>query len=64
MIVAANVLQELVRALSFSAGMTWEILWALVLGFLLSSIVQAVVPKERVERLLPDDSPRSLATAA
>jgi hypothetical protein len=64
LIVAANVLQELVRALSFSAGMTWEILWALVLGFLLSSIVQAVVPKERVERLLPDDSPRSLATAA
>jgi uncharacterized membrane protein YraQ (UPF0718 family) len=43
--------------------MTWEILWALVLGFLLSAIVQALVPKERVERLMPDDSPRSLATA-
>src|SRR5438552_11708943 len=43
--------------------MTWEILWALVLGFLLSAIVQALVPKERVERLLPDDSPRSLTTA-
>jgi len=58
------ILHQLWRALSFSAGMTWEILWALVLGFLLSSIVQARVPKERIERLLPDDSPRSLATAA
>jgi hypothetical protein len=43
--------------------MTWEILWALVLGFLLASIVQALVPKRDVERLLPDDSPRTLATA-
>jgi uncharacterized membrane protein YraQ (UPF0718 family) len=43
--------------------MTWEVLWALVLGFLLSAVVQALVPKQRVERLLPDDSPRSLATA-
>jgi len=58
------ILHELWRALSFSAGMTWEILWALVLGFLLSALVQAVVPKRRIERLLPDDSPRSLATAA
>jgi uncharacterized protein len=57
------ILHELWQALSFSAGMTWEILWALVLGFLLSAIVQAVVPKQRVERALPDASPKSLATA-
>jgi uncharacterized protein len=63
LIVAVNVPHELWRALSFTFGMSWEILWALVLGFLLSAIVQALVPKERVERLLPDDSPRSLATA-
>ena len=63
MIVAVDVPHELWRAISFTLGMTWEILWALVLGFLLSAIVQALVPKERVERLLPDDSPRSLATA-
>jgi uncharacterized membrane protein YraQ (UPF0718 family) len=43
--------------------MTWEILWALVLGFVLTSIVQAVVSKRDVQRLLPDDSPRSLAVA-
>ena len=39
--VAAGLWHELWRALSFAAGMTWEILWALVLGFLLSAIVQA-----------------------
>jgi uncharacterized membrane protein YraQ (UPF0718 family) len=62
-IVAANIPHELWRAVGFTFGMTWEILWALVLGFLLSSIVQALVSKRDVERLLPDDSPASLARA-
>jgi uncharacterized membrane protein YraQ (UPF0718 family) len=57
------ILHELWQALSFSAGMTWEILWALVLGFLLSAIVQALVPKQRVEQAMPDASAKSLATA-
>jgi uncharacterized membrane protein YraQ (UPF0718 family) len=63
MILAVDVPHELWRALSFTVGMTWEILWALVLGFLLSAIVQALVSKQQVERLLPNDSPQSLATA-
>jgi uncharacterized membrane protein YraQ (UPF0718 family) len=62
-ILALDVPHELWRAASFTAGMTWEILWALVLGFLISAVVQAHVSKRQVERLLPDDSPRSLATA-
>jgi uncharacterized membrane protein YraQ (UPF0718 family) len=60
---AVAVGHELVQALSFAGGMTWEILWALVLGFLLSAIVQALVSKEEMRRLLPDDSPRTLAVA-
>ena len=40
-----------------------EILWALVLGFALSAVVQAVVSKESIVRVLPDDSPRSIAVA-
>jgi uncharacterized protein len=63
-VLALNAPDELWRALSFTFGMSWEILWALVLGFLLSAIVQALVPKERVERLMPDASPRSLVTAS
>ena len=44
--------------------MFWEILWALILGFALSAVVQAVVSKRQMQRLLPDDSPRSIAVAA
>jgi uncharacterized protein len=51
------------HALNIAFGMTWEILWALVLGFLLSGVVQAVVSKREMTRLLPDDSPRTLAIA-
>jgi len=29
----------LLRALSFSFGMAWEIAWALILGFFLSAVV-------------------------
>jgi len=54
---------SLVDAFSFAFGMFWEILWALILGFALSAAVQAVVSKREMRRLLPDDSPRSLAIA-
>jgi uncharacterized membrane protein YraQ (UPF0718 family) len=40
-----------------------EILWALILGFALSGIVQAVVSKSEMTRLLPDRSPKSLLRA-
>src|SRR5436309_6808519 len=59
----ASVGGELVQALSFAFGMFWEILWALILGFALSGAVQALVSKEEMRRLLPDDSPRSLSIA-
>ncbi len=51
------------HALMMSFTMTWEILWALILGFSLSAIIQAVVSKEEMSRLLPDDSPRTIAVA-
>src|SRR2546421_7787728 len=52
------------QALRFAFGMTWEILWALILGFALSSSVQAVVSKQQMRRLLPDASPGTLAVSA
>jgi uncharacterized protein len=51
-------------ALRTSFGMFWEILWALILGFALSGAVQAVISKGEMRRLLPDDSPRSVAIAS
>jgi uncharacterized protein len=56
-------LSSIVHALWMGFLMLWEILWALNLGFLLSAIVQAVVSKEEMSRLLPDDSPNTLAKA-
>jgi uncharacterized membrane protein YraQ (UPF0718 family) len=57
-------MHAITHALRFAFGMTWEILWALILGFALSGAVQAVVSKQQMRRLLPDDSPRTLAVAA
>jgi uncharacterized protein len=52
------------HALALTGAMTWEILWALILGFTLSAVVQAVVPRKAIVRLLGDDRPRTLAVAA
>jgi hypothetical protein len=62
--VVASPLSNLAEALSFAFAMTWEILWALVIGFAFSAAVQAVVSKNEMTRLLPDDSPRSLVIAS
>lgn len=48
------------HALMVAGIMGWEILWALILGFTLSAIIQAVVSKEEMSRLLPDDSSRTI----
>jgi uncharacterized membrane protein YraQ (UPF0718 family) len=52
------------HALSLTGSMTWEILWALILGFGLSAVVQALVHRSTIVRLLGDDRPRTLAVAA
>ncbi|MDT7725907.1 MAG: uncharacterized protein QOI21_2483 [Actinomycetota bacterium] len=55
---------EIGHALALAGSMTWEILWALILGFALSAVVQAVVRKSTIVRLLGDDRPRTLALAS
>ena len=56
-------IDAVMRALGMALAMGWEILWPLILGFALSAVVQAVVSKQQMSRLLPDDRPRSIATA-
>src|SRR5437868_3997767 len=58
-----NLIAALGHALWMAFAMFWEILWPLILGFGLSGVVQAVVSKGEMSRLLPDDSPKSLAIA-
>ncbi len=52
------------HALAIAGSMTWEILWALILGFGLSAVVQAVVRKSTIVALLDGRSPKTLAVAA
>ncbi|MFJ2158758.1 MULTISPECIES: permease [unclassified Streptomyces] len=52
------------HALSITGSMTWEVTWALILGFTLSAVVHAVVRRSTVVRLLGDDRPRTLALSA
>jgi uncharacterized membrane protein YraQ (UPF0718 family) len=58
-----DVAGALSHALWMAFAMLWEILWPLILGFGLSAVVQAVVSKSEMTKLLPDDSPKSLAIA-
>jgi uncharacterized membrane protein YraQ (UPF0718 family) len=54
---------EIGRAFQMGAVMGWQMLWALILGFGLSAVVQATVSREKVAKLMPDGSPRSIAIA-
>jgi uncharacterized membrane protein YraQ (UPF0718 family) len=54
----------LLHALNAAGSMAWQVTWSLILGFTLSAIIEALVRKSTIARLLPDDRPRSLATAS
>jgi uncharacterized membrane protein YraQ (UPF0718 family) len=54
----------LLHALRIAGSMTWQVTWSLILGFTLSAVIEALVRKSTIARLLPDDRPRSLVTAA
>src|SRR6059058_635919 len=58
-----SILDAFAHALAMSFAMGWEILWPLILGFALSAVVQAVVSRGEMSRLLPDDRLPSVATA-
>jgi uncharacterized membrane protein YraQ (UPF0718 family) len=57
------VLSAIGEALAKAGAMGWQILWPLILGFTLSAVIQAVVRRERVARLLAGRGPRSIAIA-
>jgi uncharacterized protein len=58
------VLGHLGDALRLAFAMFWQVLWPLALGFLLSAVIEVVVPKQTVARLLGKDSPRGVVTAS
>src|SRR5437763_1105077 len=59
-----NVLAKLGDGLGQAFLMAWQVWWALVLGFFVSAIVQAGVPRERVARALSGSGLRPIALGA
>jgi uncharacterized protein len=58
-----DVLEVLWHGLRDSFLMAWEVWWALVLGFAISAIVQAWVPRKRIQNALGGSSFRPVAVA-
>jgi uncharacterized protein len=54
---------EILHALVIAAGMAWQVAWSLILGFVLSGVVQAVVSKERMQATLGRNGVREIALA-
>ena len=59
----ADVIAKVGDGLWNAVLMAWAVWWALVLGFAISAIVQAWVPRERVERALAGDGLRPVGRA-
>src|SRR4051794_2813415 len=59
----ADVIAKIGDGLSNALLMAWQVWWALVLGFFISAIVQAWVPRQRIERSLSGSGPRPIAWA-
>src|SRR5438046_8438304 len=58
-----DILEVIWHGLKDSFLMAWEVWWALVLGFAISAIVQAWVPRERIERALSGSSAKPVGLA-
>ncbi len=54
----------MLNAIITAGIMGWDILWALIFGFLVSGVIQAVVSHREMARLLPDDRAGSILRAA
>jgi uncharacterized membrane protein YraQ (UPF0718 family) len=59
----AHFVSQVGAAVLMAAGMFWQVGWSLVFGFLISALLQAVVPRQRIGALLGRDSARAIAIA-
>jgi uncharacterized membrane protein YraQ (UPF0718 family)/YHS domain-containing protein len=58
-----SIIDTIGEGLSNAFLMAWEVWWALALGFAISAVVQAWVPRERVEHALGGSGARPVALA-
>jgi len=59
----ASVLDTIGEGLANAFLMAWQVWWALVLGFAISALVQAWVPRERIQHALGSGGARSVSMA-
>ncbi len=59
----SSVLDVIANGLKDAALMAWEVWWALVFGFFISAVVQAWVPRERIEGAMSGNGARPIAWA-
>src|SRR4051795_2060078 len=59
----SDVIDKIGEGIGNALLMAYEVWWALVLGFFISAIVQAWVPRERVEARLSGSGPEPVALA-
>ncbi|MCR9184236.1 MAG: permease [Halieaceae bacterium] len=55
-----DVLQAWNAAATTSLGFFWMALWAFILGYLISSLIQVLVTRERMQKAMGKDGPRSM----
>ena len=60
----ADVLEVIWSGLKDAFLMAWEVWWALVFGFAISAIVQAWVPRSRIESSLSGSGPKPVTLAS
>jgi YHS domain-containing protein/uncharacterized membrane protein YraQ (UPF0718 family) len=63
-VITASVLSQTGESVKMAFFMLWETLWALILGFGLSGVVQAFVSKESLERAMGDHRPTTVGRAS
>jgi uncharacterized membrane protein YraQ (UPF0718 family)/YHS domain-containing protein len=63
MVLVMSVVDVIWHGVRDSFLMAWEVWWALVLGFAISAIVQAWVPRERIQGLMGSSGARSVGWA-
>ena len=59
-----DILGRILAALLLSAGMLWDVAWSLILGFILSGMIQSVASQERMRAALGRDGVRALRYSA
>jgi uncharacterized membrane protein YraQ (UPF0718 family)/YHS domain-containing protein len=58
-----DIASQVLRGIENAVLMAWDVWWALVLGFAISAIVQAWVPRRRIESAMSGAGPRPVGVA-